>query len=70
VALLEMLGGGRLWVEVLCAAFVIARLSHAFGLSLKNTVNGFRVVGVVLTVAVGIALGGRLILVAAPYLRG
>ena len=70
VALLELLGGGRLWVEVLCAAFVIARLSHAFGLSLKNTVNGFRVVGVVLTVAVGIALGGRLILVAAPYLRG
>jgi uncharacterized membrane protein YecN with MAPEG domain len=70
VALLEMLGGGRLWVEALCAAFVIARLLHAFGLSLKNTVNGFRVVGVVLTVAVGIALGGRLILVAAPYLRG
>jgi uncharacterized protein len=70
VALLEMLGGGRLWVEALCAAFVIARLLHAFGLSLKNTVNSFRVVGVVLTVAVGIALGGRLILVAAPYLRG
>ena len=70
VALLEMLGGGRLWVEVLCAAFVVARLSHALGLSLQNTVNPFRVVGVVLTVATGLTVGVRLVLIAAPYLRG
>jgi uncharacterized protein len=70
VALLEMLGGGRLWVEVLCGTFVVARLSHAFGLSLKNTVNPFRIVGVILTVAVGLGLGIRLIFVAAPYLTG
>jgi uncharacterized protein len=70
IALLEMLGGGRVWVEVLCAAFVAARLLHAFGLSLKNTTNAFRVVGVILTVVVGLTLGVRLVLVAAPYLRG
>jgi uncharacterized membrane protein YecN with MAPEG domain len=70
VALLEMLGGGRLWVTALCAVFLVARLSHAFGLSLKNTVNGFRVVGVVLTVAVGLALGGRLIVVAVQRFAG
>jgi uncharacterized membrane protein YecN with MAPEG domain len=70
IALLEMLGGGRVWVEVLCGAFVAARLLHAFGLSLKNTTNAFRVVGVILTVVVGLTLGVRLVLVAAPYLRG
>jgi uncharacterized protein len=70
IALLEMLGGGRVWVEVLCAAFVAARLLHAFGLSLKNTTNAFRVVGVILTVVVGLTLGVRLVLVAAPYLHG
>ncbi|HEX4199553.1 MAG TPA: MAPEG family protein [Caulobacteraceae bacterium] len=69
-ALLEMLGGGRLWVGLLCAIFLVARLLHAFGLSLKNTVNGFRVVGVVLTVAVGLALGGRLIFVAVQRFAG
>jgi uncharacterized protein len=70
IALLEMLGGGRVWVEVLCAAFVAARVLHAFGLSLKNTTNAFRVVGIILTVFVGLTLGVRLVLVAAPYLRG
>jgi uncharacterized membrane protein YecN with MAPEG domain len=70
IALLEMLGGGRVWVEVLCAAFVAARVLHAFGLSLKNTTNAFRVVGIILTVFVGLILGVRLVLVAAPYLRG
>jgi uncharacterized membrane protein YecN with MAPEG domain len=68
VGLLEILGGGRLWVEILCAAFVAARLFHAFGLSLKNTTNAFRVVGVILTVIVGLTLGGRLIVVAVRLL--
>jgi len=70
IALLEMLGGGRLWVEILCGAFVLARLLHALGLSLHNTVNPFRVAGVLLTVAVGLGLGVRLVLVAAPHLAG
>ena len=70
VALLEMLGGGRLWVEILCAAFVLGRLLHALGLSLKTPTNGFRVVGVLLTVAVGLGLGVRLIVVAVGHLAG
>jgi uncharacterized protein len=68
VTLLEILGGGRLWVEILCATFVAARLLHAFGLSLKNTVNAFRVVGIIATVIVGLTLGGRLIVVAVRLL--
>lgn len=66
VALLEMLGGGKLWVEVLCGLFLLARLSHGFGLSMQNTTNAFRVGGVILTAICGIALGIRLIWVAAP----
>ena len=66
VALLELLGGGKLWVEILCGVFLIARLSHGFGFSMQNTTNPFRVVGVILTAIVGIALGVRLIWVAAP----
>lgn len=69
-SLLEMLGGGRAWVAALCAVFLLARLSHAFGLSLKNTGNIFRVVGMVLTIAVGLALGGRLIVVAVQRFAG
>jgi uncharacterized membrane protein YecN with MAPEG domain len=61
-ALYEMMGGERMWVEVLCGAFVIGRLSHALGLSMKNTVNVFRLLGVALTVAAGVAVGVRLVL--------
>ena len=64
VTLLEMLGGARLWVEGLCAIFVLGRLSHALGLSMKRTVNLFRFVGIVLTVAVDITLGVRLVTLA------
>ncbi len=64
-ALLEMLGGDRLWVEGLCGAFIFARLMHAFGLSLKNTVNPFRIFGVILTVAVDATLAVTLIRIAA-----
>jgi uncharacterized membrane protein YecN with MAPEG domain len=68
VALLEMMGGGRLWVESLCAAFVIARIAHAIALSMENTVNPFRIVGVLVTVVAGITLGIRLVLVGAAHL--
>jgi uncharacterized membrane protein YecN with MAPEG domain len=70
VSLLELLGGGRLWVELLCGGFVLARLMHAFGLSQQNTTNVFRIAGVVLTATVGIALGVRLIWLAVPHLAG
>jgi uncharacterized membrane protein YecN with MAPEG domain len=66
VSLLELLGAGRLWVGALCGLFVLARLLHGFGLSLKNPTNAFRVVGVVLTVFAGLGTGIRLLLLAAP----
>ena len=70
VALLEMMGGGRVWVEALCAAFVIGRIGHAIALSMTNTVNPFRVVGVILTLIVGLTLGVRLVMVGAAHLSG
>jgi uncharacterized membrane protein YecN with MAPEG domain len=68
-ALFEMMGGPRLWVEALCALFVLGRLSHAIGLSMKQTVNLFRIVGVALTVAVDVTLGVRLVMLAVGQLQ-
>jgi hypothetical protein len=68
-ALLEMLGGSRMTVEILCAAFVVGRLSHAIGLSFGRTVNIFRFVGTVTTVIVGLAIGVRLIQIAWPLVN-
>ena len=66
--LLELAGGGRLGLAIMCAAFVLGRISHAVGLSMPKTVNRFRVGGVALTATVGLALGLRLLLVAASQL--
>jgi len=59
--LMEMLGGSRIELEILCAVFVLARISHAIGLSMPRTVNPFRIVGITATIAVGIALGVSLV---------
>jgi len=59
--LMEMLGGSRIELQILCAVFVLARISHAVGLSMQNTVNPFRIVGIIATIAVGVALGVSLI---------
>jgi uncharacterized protein len=59
--LLEMLGGSRIELEILCAVFVLARISHAIGLSMQNTVNPFRIIGITATIAVGVALGLALV---------
>ena len=67
-ALLEMTGGGGTGLAVMCAAFVLGRLSHAIGLSMKNTVNRFRVGGVFVTAFVGVTLGVRLVLLAISHL--
>jgi uncharacterized membrane protein YecN with MAPEG domain len=67
-ALLEMLGAPRATLAVLCALFVLGRISHALGLSLQNTVNPLRVGGVVVTIGVGLTLGVRLIQLALPLL--
>jgi uncharacterized protein len=67
-ALLELAGGGRVGLAVMCAAFVLGRISHAIGLSMTKTVNPFRSGGVVLTAIVGVSLGARLLLVAVSQL--
>jgi uncharacterized protein len=59
--LFELLGGNRIQLEILCAIFVLARISHAIGLSMPNTVNPFRIIGITATIAVGIALGLALV---------
>lgn len=68
LALFELLGGNTLQVEILAGVLVLARLSHAFGLSLGKTTNIFRVMGAVLTFVVGIALPVRLALLVWPLL--
>ncbi len=63
-ALLEVLGGNRLLITTMCAAFVVGRISHVVGLSMKNTLNAFRIAGVTITAFVGLALGVGLIRIA------
>jgi len=60
LALFEMLGGPKPWAIILAVVFVAARLSHAAGLSMANTVNPFRITGVIATVFVGFTLAVRL----------
>jgi uncharacterized protein len=61
LALVEMLGAPRWFVAGLAALFVIGRVVHAIGLSQTNTVNPWRVAGVIATVAAGLILGLRLV---------
>jgi uncharacterized membrane protein YecN with MAPEG domain len=63
-ALLELMGGERLGIEIMCAVFVAGRLSHAIGLSMRSTVNVFRVAGIGATAFVGFALAVRLVSIA------
>jgi uncharacterized membrane protein YecN with MAPEG domain len=66
--LLELAGGCRIGLAVLCAAFVLGRISHVVGLSMPKTVNPFRVGGIALTAIVGVGLGTRLVLLAVSRL--
>ena len=59
--LMELLGGNRIELEILCAVFVLGRISHVIGLSMQNTVNPFRIIGITATIVVGIALGVSLV---------
>jgi uncharacterized membrane protein YecN with MAPEG domain len=68
--LLEIMGRGGTWLVMLCTGFVLGRIGHIIGLSMKETINPFRISGITLTIAVGIALGVRLTLVALPHLTG
>ena len=67
-ALLELTGGPRTSIAVMCAAFVVGRVSHAIGLSMKKTYNPARVGGIVLTSIVGIGLAWRLVSSALSHL--
>jgi uncharacterized membrane protein YecN with MAPEG domain len=67
-ALLELMGADRLVIEIMSAAFVVGRISHAVGLTLQPPVNVFRTTGIILTVLVGVALGSRLISIALLHL--
>jgi len=58
----------RASLAILCAAFVVGRVSHAVGLSMKNTFNPARVGGIVLTAIVGMGLGWRLVSSAISHL--
>lgn len=70
LALFELIGGGRQQAEIYAGIFIVGRLAHALGLSLKNTANVARVLGIILTVGVGVVLGARLIMLGLPLLQG
>lgn len=61
--LLELSGLSPVSLTYLCGAFVIARISHAIGLSQENTGNIFRLIGGMGTYILGFILGGLLIYV-------
>jgi uncharacterized protein len=61
--LYELIGGPRQTLEIMCAVFIAGRLSHAVGLSFKNTVNPFRILGIAATVGVGATLGVQLLMI-------
>jgi uncharacterized membrane protein YecN with MAPEG domain len=63
--LVELTEADRRAVAVLAAVFVLARVAHAVGLSMKRSLNPVRVAGVALTACVGFALAWRLMSTAA-----
>jgi uncharacterized membrane protein YecN with MAPEG domain len=45
LALIELIAGGNMWVLVLGCVFVLARISHAIGLSTSAGVTPWRLIG-------------------------
>jgi uncharacterized membrane protein YecN with MAPEG domain len=70
LALVEMMGAGRIWVGGLAALFLLGRALHVIGLSMKRTVNVWRMAGVSATAFAGVALGVQLISLAVGQLGG
>lgn len=58
---LEIQTGNTLLVHILCAALVIGRLSHAYGVSQTKENFRFRVFGMAMTFTVILSSAGRLI---------
>lgn len=69
LALFELIGGGRQMTEIYAGIFIVGRLAHAVGLSMKNTTNILRVLGTVVTVGVCVVLGVRLVMMGLPLLQ-
>lgn len=69
LALFEIVSGERMTTEIYAGVFIAGRVLHAIGLSLKNTSNLARVLGVVATAGVSIVLGVRLIMLCLPLLQ-
>jgi uncharacterized membrane protein YecN with MAPEG domain len=67
-ALFELTGGARSVLIFLCTTFVVGRITHAIGLSMKDTYNAARVGGIALTTFVGVNLGWRLVVHSATRL--
>ena len=61
ITLFELIGGSRTTLEIICAVFIVGRLCHAIGLSMTNTVNPLRVLGIGATIAAGVTLGVQLL---------
>jgi uncharacterized membrane protein YecN with MAPEG domain len=70
LALLEILGGGRTLLEILAGVFVLGRLCHAAGLSMKRSVNPLRTLGIVGTIGPFVELGWRLVAMGLRGLNG
>ena len=69
LTLLEMFGAARWIVAWPAIVFVLGRISHAIGLSQTNTINVWRIVGIVGTIGPGVTVGVRPVLLAAAHLR-
>jgi uncharacterized membrane protein YecN with MAPEG domain len=68
LTLLEMFGAARWVVAWPAIVFVLGRISHAIGLSQTNTINIWRIAGIVGTVGPAVTVGVRLVLLAAGHL--
>ena len=68
LALFELIGGGRQMTEIYAGIFILGRLAHAVGLSMKNTSNLLRVLGTVITIGVCVVVGVRLVMMGLPLL--
>jgi len=64
LALLESIGGNPTAVMILAAGFVVARVSHAVGLTLGTGPNAPRFIGAMGTMALGLTTGCTLLYVA------
>lgn len=69
LALFEMISADRRMTEIYAGIFIAGRLAHAVGLSMQNTSNLPRVLGIVATVGVCIVLGVRLVMLGLPLLQ-